>query len=66
MKKLCHQCRALTKFRRLNRVSFLERSVLPRFGVFPWECALCRRKVLLPLDGRRMAVGMDGGMGRDR
>ena len=35
-------------FRRLNRVGFFERTVLPKLGLFPWECALCRNKVFRP------------------
>jgi hypothetical protein len=50
MKKKCGRCQA-ERFRRVNRVGFFERSVLPLLGFFPWECALCRRKVMLRDDG---------------
>lgn len=33
--------------RRLVRESFLQRSVYPLFGYYPWECPLCRKPVLL-------------------
>jgi len=29
----------------------MERKVLTFLGFFPWECALCRRKVILRTDG---------------
>ena len=50
MKKQCDRCSGKF-FRRLNRKGFLERNVLPPLGFFPWECALCRRKILLRNDG---------------
>jgi hypothetical protein len=61
MKKQCERCHA-EEFRRLNRVGFVERKVLPLLGFFPWECALCRRKTFLQADGHKTvshkAVGM--------
>jgi hypothetical protein len=62
MKKQCGRCHA-EEFRRLNRMGFLERKVLPMLGYFPWECALCRRKTYLHADGHK-AVGLS--LGRDR
>jgi hypothetical protein len=50
MKKQCDRCSGKF-FRRLNRKGLLERKVLPFLGFFPWECALCRRKVVLRTDG---------------
>ena len=50
MKKQCDRCSGKF-FRRLNRKGFMERTVLPHLGFFPWECALCRRKVVLRTDG---------------
>jgi hypothetical protein len=50
MKKQCDRCSGKF-FRRLNRKGFLERTVFPALGFFPWECALCRRKVVLRTDG---------------
>jgi hypothetical protein len=50
MKKQCDRCSGKF-FRRLNRKGYLERVVLPALGFFPWECALCRRKVVLRTDG---------------
>jgi hypothetical protein len=50
MKKQCDRCSG-NFFRRLNRKGFMERRALPALGFFPWECALCRRKVVLRTDG---------------
>jgi hypothetical protein len=53
MKKVCGRCHA-EEFRRLNRIGFIERTVLPLLGFFPWECALCRRKMFLRADGHKV------------
>ena len=37
--------------RRINRKGFLEQTLLPKFGLFPWECAMCRRKTFLRDNG---------------
>lgn len=37
--------------RRVNRQGFLEESVLPKLGLYPWECAMCRRKTFLRDNG---------------
>ena len=50
MKKQCDRCSGKF-FRRLNRKGSMERTVLPFLGFFPWECAICRRKVMLRTDG---------------
>jgi hypothetical protein len=50
MKKQCDRCSGKF-FRRLNRKGWMERKVLPFLGLYPWECALCRRKVVLRTDG---------------
>ena len=42
-KKHCHYCSS-TAMRRINRTNFLQRTVLPWFGIYPWECAMCRKK----------------------
>ncbi len=31
-------------FRRINRVTLLERTLFTWFGFYPWECVSCRRK----------------------
>jgi len=50
MKKQCDRCDGKF-FRRLNRRGYFEHVVLPALGLFPWECALCRRKVILRTEG---------------
>ena len=32
---------------RIQRVGFLREKIFPLFGVYPWECRLCRKDVLL-------------------
>ena len=46
-KPRCPQCEGI-ELRRQGRVGFWQRVVLPRFGLFPWECGMCRRVYLLP------------------
>jgi hypothetical protein len=31
----------------------LERSILPFFGLFPWECRICQRKVYMRVRGEK-------------
>jgi hypothetical protein len=50
--KVCFRCKAKA-FRRINREGFLQNVVLPRLGIFPWECVLCRRRVYFRNDGRK-------------
>lgn len=42
----CPQCEQV-ELRRHGRVGFLQRSVLPLLGLYPWECGLCRKIYLL-------------------
>jgi hypothetical protein len=50
--KRCARCGA-NAFRRINRVRFVERVLLPWLGFYPWECAVCRRKTFFRSDGHR-------------
>lgn len=43
----CLQCEGI-ELRRQGRFGFWQRVVLSRFGLFPWECGLCRKIYLLP------------------
>ncbi len=43
----CPQCDGV-ELRRHGRVGFWQRVVMPRFGLFPWECGLCRKIFFLP------------------
>ena len=42
----CPQCDGV-ELRRQGRIGFLQRAVYPRFGLFPWECGLCRKVYML-------------------
>ncbi len=46
-KPRCLQCEGI-ELRRQGRIGFLQRVLLPKLGVFPWECGLCRKIYLLP------------------
>jgi len=53
MKRQCPHCHS-TEYRRINREGWLQREFLPRwFGLYPWECVLCRRRKFLRDDGHR-------------
>jgi hypothetical protein len=51
-RKKCARCGS-TAFRRINRVRFMERVLLPWLGFYPWECAVCRRKTFRRTNGHR-------------
>ena len=42
----CPQCEGI-ELRRQGRVGLWQRIVLPRFGLFPWECGMCRKVYML-------------------
>ncbi len=48
----CPKCE-LGELRRLSRVGFVERELLHSFGIYPWECVLCRKKSYLRDDGHK-------------
>jgi hypothetical protein len=39
--RVCPKC-SFTQPRRLPRSSWMERRFMPYFGLYPWECPLCR------------------------
>lgn len=41
-KPRCPHCEDI-ELRRQGREGFWQRVVLPQFGLFPWECGLCRK-----------------------
>jgi hypothetical protein len=47
----CTHCGSV--LRRLQRKGFLQRTVLPLFGYYPWECPYCREPLLLRRQYRR-------------
>lgn len=46
-KPQCPDCENI-ELRRQGRIGFLQRVVLTRFGLFPWECGQCRKVYMLP------------------
>ncbi len=50
---VCPQCKARTAMR-INRTSFLERQVYPRFGYYPWKCGGCGITFLYQFQGTRV------------
>ena len=49
-KPYCEWCKDVP-LRRLSRLGWIEKAVLPLFGFFPWECELCQRVSHLRLRG---------------
>ena len=41
----CKNCGAT--LRRLARKGFLQLKVYPVFGLYPWECPLCRKELMV-------------------
>lgn len=39
--------------RRLPRQGFLQTKILPFFGYYPWECAMCRETKFFRIRGKR-------------
>jgi hypothetical protein len=39
--RACPKC-SFKRPRRLSRITWMERLVMPSFGLYPWECPLCR------------------------
>lgn len=42
----CPKCRQ-EQLSRIARFGFLRNHIYPLFGYYPWECAICRRQVLI-------------------
>jgi hypothetical protein len=40
---VCKNCGAQDALRRQHRRGFFQRRLFPIFGLFPWECVLCRK-----------------------
>jgi hypothetical protein len=40
---VCRNCGARDVLRRHHRRGFFQRRIFPIFGLFPWECMLCRK-----------------------
>lgn len=48
---LCPTCNRGGELARTRRVGLLERHLYPRFGYFPWICALCKVRIFLKTRG---------------
>jgi hypothetical protein len=55
---LCPHCENI-ELRRQGRVGIWQRVIMPWFGLFPWECGLCRR--IFMLRQRSSGYGSTGG-----
>ena len=42
----CPDC-GTQKMRRLPRLGFLQKKLWPLFGLYPWECPICRKTRLV-------------------
>jgi hypothetical protein len=51
--KMCRHCGS-GRLRRLNRRGWMQTSLLPLLGIFPWECVICRNRVFCRNDGHRI------------
>ena len=51
-KRHCGRCNPGI-YRRVNRITLLERTLLTWLGFFPWECVSCRRKSFFRTQGRK-------------
>jgi hypothetical protein len=51
-RRYCSRC-SPGLFRRINRVTLLERTFFTWIGLFPWECVNCRRKRFFRDPGRK-------------
>ena len=55
IRRQCSRC-IPALYRRINRATFLERTLLTWFGFFPWECVSCRKKRYFRDQGRHRSV----------
>jgi hypothetical protein len=40
---VCRCCQSADALRREPRSGFLQKSVFPLLGLYPWECVICRK-----------------------
>lgn len=50
---ICPKC-GTHHMRRLPREGFMQKKVWPLFGLFPWECPICRKLHLMRSRGKRV------------
>jgi len=51
-RRYCSRCHP-GLFRRVNRTTLLQRTLLTWLGFFPWECVSCRRRKFFRDSGKR-------------
>ncbi len=51
-RRYCSRCHP-GLFRRVNRTTVLQRTLLTWLGFFPWECVSCRRRKFFRDSGRK-------------
>lgn len=51
-RRYCSRC-SPGLFRRINRVTLVERTLFTWFGFYPWECVSCRRRRFFRDSGRK-------------
>jgi len=49
---ICRKCGATNALRRENRAGFFQLKVFPLFGLYPWECAMCRKVAMYQSRGK--------------
>ena len=54
-RRYCSRC-SPGLFRRINRVTLMERTLLTWLGFYPWECVSCRRRRFFRDSGRRTSA----------
>ncbi len=51
-RRYCSRC-SPGLFRRINRVTLMERTLFTWLGFFPWECVSCRRRRFFRDSGKK-------------
>jgi hypothetical protein len=54
-RRYCSRCHP-GLFRRINRTTLLQRTLLTWLGYFPWECVSCRRVKFFRDSGRKSSA----------
>ncbi len=54
-RRYCSRC-SPGLFRRINRVTLMERTLFTWLGFYPWECVSCRRRRFFRDSGRKASA----------
>jgi hypothetical protein len=54
-RRYCSRC-SPGLFRRINRVTLMERTLFTWLGFYPWECVSCRRRRFFRDSGRKTSA----------